>query len=274
MRLELHCHSKYSRGKKIPVEGLDSPADLVKAAKAKGLEGIALTDHSTHRGWNEAKEEAKRQGMLFIPAIEISSLDGHVIGLGLSDYVKSGLPLDETLDAIRSQGGVSIAVHPFDIRGEGLGAESGKADVIEAFNSMNLDKFSNRLARAFAKKNGKPCVAGSDAHTKEMIGQCVNLVQAHDLDSALSQIRRGSKFQAGYIPLGKLLPWVKQRMALSHNDILDYMERNYSQPRRWFSERMLCKFISNERAYWYWLGEAGLAGSRAYGMMKALNYPL
>jgi len=272
MRLELHCHSFYSRGKRIPVEGMDSPADLVKAAKKLGLGGIALTDHSTDRGWKEAEQACRRCGLIFIPAIEVSSLHGHVIGLGLNEYVSSGLPAEETLDRIREQGAVSVAAHPFDIRGEGLGKLAAKADLVEVFNSMNLDRLSNRAASRFAKNAGKPMVAGSDSHTKEMLGQCVNFIDAHDMDSCLREIRKGKvSFRTSYIPLEKLLPWVKRRFALSHEDVKMYMEENYRQPRRWLSQRLVHKFVNdrNERL-WYWAGELGLAGARAYGLARAV----
>jgi len=170
MKFELHCHSWHSRGKKIPTEGLDSPADLVKAAKKLGLGGIALTDHFTNRGWAEAREACRKYGLIFIPAIEISSKEGHIIGLGLNEHIQSGLPTEETVERIRAQGGLAIAAHPFDIRREGLKKSSEKADVIEVFNSMNLDGFSNRAAERFAGKTHMPCIAGSDSHTKEMLG--------------------------------------------------------------------------------------------------------
>jgi predicted metal-dependent phosphoesterase TrpH len=272
MRLELHCHSIYSKGKKIPTEGTDSPADLVKAAKALGLDGIALTDHSTDRGWKEAEQACRRCGLLFIPSMEVSSLQGHIIGLGLNGYMKSGLSAEETLERIREQGGVSVAAHPFDIRGEGLGKLAAKADVIESFNSMNLDRFSNRAASRFAHKSGKPMVAGSDSHTKETLGHCINFIDAQDMDSCLREIRQGKvTLRTSYIPLEKLLPWVKRRFALSHEDVARYMEANYSQPRRWLSERLVHKFLNdrNERV-WYWAGELGLAGARAYGLARAV----
>ncbi|HJW96597.1 MAG TPA: PHP domain-containing protein [archaeon] len=273
MRLELHCHSHYSRGKKIPTEGIDSPSDIVKAANALGLDGLALTDHSTNRGWKEAEDEARKLGLLFIPGIEISSREGHIIGLGLNDHIRSGLSAEETIERIREQGAVSVAVHPFDLRRDGTGRLAGKADVIESFNSMNLDGFSNRLARRFAEKAGKPMAAGSDAHTKEMVGQCINFIDAHDLDSCLKQIKSGKvSFQVSYTPLEKLLPWVKKRMTLSHGDILEYIEKSYWQPKRWVSERLVHKFVNdrNER-FWYWVGELGLAGSRGYGLARAFS---
>jgi predicted metal-dependent phosphoesterase TrpH len=270
MRLELHCHSHYSRGRKIPAEGLDSPADLVRTAKKLGLGGIALTDHDSDRGWKEAAAEARKLGMLFMPAIEISSLSGHVIGLGLNEKIRSSLPLEETLEKIQGQGAVSMAAHPFDIRRDGIGKLASKADVIEVFNSLNLDRFSNLAARRFALKAGKPAVAGSDSHTKEMLGSCVNYIDAHDLDSCLREIHRGKvSFRTSYPDMDKLLPWTRKRMILSYGDILDYIEANYSQPKKWVSQRLLHAFTSSRReGLWYLLGEAGLASSRCYGLAK------
>jgi hypothetical protein len=271
MRFELHCHSHYSKGKKIPVEGLDSPAQMVRAAKRLGLEGLALTDHSTHSGWKEASLEAKKQNIIFIPGIEISSREGHILGLGLTDYVKSGLPVEETLDRVREQGAVSIAAHPFDIRREGIGKASLKADAIEAFNSMNLDRVSNRLSRKLALQNSMPTVSGSDAHTKEMLGTCINHIDAQDLDSVLKAIRSGRvAFKASYMSLDRLVPWTKHRMLRSYGFIMDYTE-GYSQPKRWLSQRLLHAFTSSRReAPWYWLGELGLACSRGYGLAMSL----
>ncbi len=270
MRFELHCHSHYSKGKKIPVEGLDSPAEMVRQTKRLGLEGIALTDHSTHRGWTEASQEAKKLGLLFIPGIEISSLSGHIIGLGLNSYIPSGLSAEETVEKIHEQGGISVAAHAFDLRRDGLGKSCAKADAIEAFNSMNLDRVSNKLSSRLARDSGKPAIAGSDAHSKEMVGTCVNDIRCHDLDSCLKAIKSGSvSFKAGYIPLEKLLPWVKQRMLLSYGEIIEYTEARYPQPKRWFSQRLLHAFTSSRReAPWYWLGELGLACSRGYGLAR------
>ncbi|MCJ7816365.1 MAG: CehA/McbA family metallohydrolase [Candidatus Aenigmarchaeota archaeon] len=273
MKFELHCHSWHSKGKKIPTEGIDSPADLVKAAKKLGLGGIALTDHSTNRGWKEAEQSSKKYSLIFIPAIEISSKEGHIIGLGLNEHILSGLSIEETIDKIHAQGGLAVAAHPFDIRKEGLKEKSAKADVIEVFNSMNLDMFSNHAALRFARKTHMPGIAGSDGHTKEMLGSCTNEIDAHDLDSSLREIRSGRvSFQTSYIPLEKLLPWVKRRFALSYPDVVRYIESNYWQPKRWISEQLVHKFMNdrNER-FWYWIGETGLAGARGYGLARMLT---
>jgi flagellar biosynthesis component FlhA len=59
--VHLHCHSHYSKGKVISWEALHSPAEIVRAARARGLAGIALTDHDTNKGWKEAAAEAKKE---------------------------------------------------------------------------------------------------------------------------------------------------------------------------------------------------------------------
>ena len=64
--IDLHTHSTASDGKL-------SPAELMRHAKALGIEVIALTDHDTLSGLEEAAEEATRIGVEFIPGVEISA---------------------------------------------------------------------------------------------------------------------------------------------------------------------------------------------------------
>ncbi|MBK8468787.1 MAG: PHP domain-containing protein [Candidatus Phosphoribacter sp.] len=65
MRIDLHCHSTAS-------DGTDSPAELVKAAAAAGLDTIAITDHDTFAGWAEAAAAGVRHGLTVVPGAEIS----------------------------------------------------------------------------------------------------------------------------------------------------------------------------------------------------------
>jgi predicted metal-dependent phosphoesterase TrpH len=62
--IDLHTHSSAS-------DGALSPEQLIAEAAKRGLKAIALTDHDTIRGLEEAKKEAKRQGIAFIPGIEL-----------------------------------------------------------------------------------------------------------------------------------------------------------------------------------------------------------
>ena len=66
MRIDLHTHSRAS-------DGTDTPADLVRAAAAAGLDVVALTDHDTADGWAEATATAEQVGIRVIPGMEIST---------------------------------------------------------------------------------------------------------------------------------------------------------------------------------------------------------
>ncbi len=243
-RFELHSHSYYSKGKQIPCEALVSPCDAIKTAKKKGLSGIVLSDHDTIAGWKEASEEAKKQGILFIPGLEVSTKEGHIIGLGLSDSIKPGLTVEETVDKIREQGGISIAAHPFDIRGLGIGNMLDKTDAVEVFNTMSMDRISNILAERKAKKLGMPVTASSDAHTAEMIGASLTIMDAYDIDSVIREImNKRVELVKRYLPMKIFVDWTRERMARSYDDIVQHIKDNYSAPKAWVSKALLHKFL-------------------------------
>ena len=74
MRIDLHTHSSAS-------DGTDPPAEVMRRAKAAGLDVIALTDHDTVGGHEEALRAAP-PGLTFVPGMELSCrLDGHSVHL-------------------------------------------------------------------------------------------------------------------------------------------------------------------------------------------------
>jgi hypothetical protein len=64
MLIDLHTHSSVS-------DGTDSPAVLVGAARAAGLDVVALTDHDTTAGW-AAAAAARPRGLTVVPGLELS----------------------------------------------------------------------------------------------------------------------------------------------------------------------------------------------------------
>lgn len=94
MRIDLHTHTSAS-------DGLLSPTELVRQAKEVGLDVIAVTDHDTVEGLDEAEGEASRLGLRLIPGIELS-----VFGLGREIHLL-GYFLDRTsvtlLDFLQEQ---------------------------------------------------------------------------------------------------------------------------------------------------------------------------
>ncbi len=66
MTIDLHTHSNRS-------DGTDTPAQLIANAKEAGLEVVALTDHDTTVGWDEAQEAADRVGIRLVKGLEVST---------------------------------------------------------------------------------------------------------------------------------------------------------------------------------------------------------
>lgn len=65
MLIDLHAHTSHS-------DGTDTPAGLVDAAVAAGLDVVALTDHDVMTGWAEAGARAEEVGLTVVPGVEIS----------------------------------------------------------------------------------------------------------------------------------------------------------------------------------------------------------
>ncbi|KRB74934.1 metal-dependent phosphoesterase [Nocardioides sp. Root190] len=66
MTIDLHTHSRVS-------DGTASPGDVVRAAAAAGLDVLALTDHDTTGGWDEAAAAARETGVGLVRGIEVST---------------------------------------------------------------------------------------------------------------------------------------------------------------------------------------------------------
>jgi predicted metal-dependent phosphoesterase TrpH len=69
VRIDLHTHSSRS-------DGTDSPAELIAAATAAGLDVVAITDHDTTAGWDEAAAAADEVGIELVRGMELSTRHG------------------------------------------------------------------------------------------------------------------------------------------------------------------------------------------------------
>ena len=269
MKFELHCHSTHSHGSKIKWEGTASPTQIAKTLHGKGFGGFAITDHDSIGSWHEARRAAKGLGMVFIPGLEVSTLSGHLIALGINEGIRSGLTLEESMDLVHDQGGITVAPHPLDAREEGIRKEFAKADAVEVFNSLVVTRVENALISAKVRRMKLPAVGGSDAHTAEMLGMTANTIDAQNMDSALKRIKKGHvKLEGRYIPVPAIVRWARSRMKMSYADIIRYVDKNYSRPKAAFSKYMLKLFVNNESRAWYALGYFSVSVSTLYAMLK------
>ena len=172
---DLHTHSTAS-------DGQYEPAELVKMAKAMGLDALALTDHDTAYGIPEAQEAGKRLGVRIIPGIEMSAIEYptfHILGYGFST---AGTPLAdfcvdlatgrreraERIIAYLKGKGFSVSME--DVQEKAQGAVIGRPHFAalmvernfvdnrrEAFD-MYLDTEEFHRDVDFAKPSGRECV--------------------------------------------------------------------------------------------------------------------
>jgi len=195
-KIDLHIHTCYS------YDGLIKPEELVSYARKAGLDGVAITDHDRIEAALKMAKEVK--DFLIIPGVEISSLNGHIIGLNIQETVPKNLSLEETVDKIHELGGLAIACHPKAVLKASLGwRTSRKFDAVEVVNASAFPfKRSVEKAREIAIKLGLPQVAGSDAHYAPEIGMAYTLVEAElDIDDVVKAISKGL-----CEPLGKAIP--------------------------------------------------------------------
>lgn len=182
LKYDLHTHTVYSR------DGAIRPADAVRIAKKRGLDGIAVTDHDTIRGGLEARK-LKPEGVDVIVGAEIRTDRGDVIGLFLSQEIRERDHL-AVIDAIRRQGGVAIVPHPFDgMRGSAFrltDRDAAKVDAIEVLNARCLFPGPNGRADRYADAHRLGKVGGSDAHFGSEIAHAGTLVpEGERLDQAI-----------------------------------------------------------------------------------------
>jgi predicted metal-dependent phosphoesterase TrpH len=145
VRIDLHTHSRAS-------DGTQSPRELVRAAADAGLDVVALTDHDTADGWDEAAQAALESGVELVRGMEISTKH-RGRGVHLLAYLPdpSYPPLVTELDAVlegRSSRvpamlarlrGLGVAITEDDVRRASAGtAASGRPHVADALVSLGV----------------------------------------------------------------------------------------------------------------------------------------
>ena len=108
-RADLHMHTTVSDGRATPAQMLDYAARFCR------LNVLAITDHDRLEGSLWACEQNGRYPFDIVPGVEVSSADGHVLALWVTQPIPRGLSLAETVSAIHEQGGVAVLAHPFEL---------------------------------------------------------------------------------------------------------------------------------------------------------------
>lgn len=189
IRLDLHVHSSRSPDGRSTVE------EIAAALRSRRLDGFALTDHNTTAGQAGLVELRRRYpGALFVPGVEISTIEGHLLAYGVSEAPPPGVALPDAIDWVRAHGGEPVLAHPFRWP-HGAGrklAPAVRPVAVETVNGHNGARANRRAAR-LAGTLGCPATGGSDAHRASELGTACTVFpeSCASVDGVLEALRRG-----------------------------------------------------------------------------------
>lgn len=204
-RIDLHAHTRRSH------DSLTSPVAFVERAARAGLDKVAITDHGTIAG---AEEAAALDPDRVIVGVELRCREGvDLIGLFVTREVPDRLPAAELAAAIREQGGVVYAPHPFAYltRAEERARLAMEvADVVEVFNARAFWRPWNRRALAAARVAGIPGFASSDAHFQWEIGRAWTRIPRFSgprefLRAARTAVPEGPVLSSPFVHVGSMI---------------------------------------------------------------------
>ena len=163
MKYDLHMHTHYSKCSNL------KPEIILKLAKKKKLDGIAVTDHHEIKGAIQVKNLNKNRDFEIIVGEEISTNYGDVLAYYLNKKIDN-IDFYEVIDEAKKQGALVTIAHPFrttlihDHKFQ-LPIESVK-DKIDAVECLNARTFpgDNRRANLVADKLHIAMTGGSDSH--------------------------------------------------------------------------------------------------------------
>jgi predicted metal-dependent phosphoesterase TrpH len=185
IRADLHVHSCYSP------DAVSRPETILRKARERGLDLVAITDHHCTEGWEEALTASRRLDLPVIPGEEVRIREGGIpvgelVCLFLKERIEPG-SLAEVMRQVREQRAIAAVAHPFSLHRFAFRRIDLLALypdlLIEVRNGRTYSPRANRRALLLAQGLGRGMTAGSDAHLPFEVG-CVWLeVEASDWSS-------------------------------------------------------------------------------------------
>ncbi len=147
--IDFHCHSTAS-------DGALSPSALVACAAEAGIDCMALTDHDTVAGLDEARQAAAGRGIHFVNGVEISvtwsNKTLHIVGLGIDP----GSPLlEQALATVQSARGVRARQIAERLEKLGVTDAHARAQEMAAGGQLTRTHFARLLVEAGVSRDLK-----------------------------------------------------------------------------------------------------------------------
>jgi len=246
---DLHTHTIYS------YDATSTVRAVLKQAADTGLNVIAVTDHDEICGSLEARELAPKYGIEAIPAVEVSTKQGHLLALFVETIPPRGMTLIDTLIHIGKLGGVAIAPHPFNNLPGSLSMEAvvGALANPRAKSVLKGIETHNMSTQAFDGIAQKLCIylplakiGSSDAHVYWAIGAGRTEFPgetAQDLRNALEHMTTVPIPYGGEFSTRTIFSWIR-RMTLRK---FGYASDSQSATHPINTQRMTQSFIQKRK---------------------------
>ena len=211
-----------------------TPDQLITEARRIGLTGVNISEHD--RVWEvRLIEEFREQSGLFVSrGMEVSTDMGHMIAIGLDQYLPGIRRAAELRRVLDEAGGFMIVAHPFrhffdpiHFRRDGrppfemTPEEAAErmpvfklVDEIEVANGGSTPR-ENQFALKVAMALGKQGVGASDCHSTNGVGYYVTVFEEElrDQEHMLQQLHARRFYAAQGLPAGELRPYVEEAPA-------------------------------------------------------------
>jgi predicted metal-dependent phosphoesterase TrpH len=189
MLIDLHCHTKVHSA----CSAL-TPDALVRAARARGLDGVCITEHDAL--WERAGIERIAEEMEFVVlrGMEVTTEVGHVLTYGLPAFAAEMASLASLHRIVRAEGALMFLAHPGRRYGTlppgDLAAYFDSVEVQNASEGMLQNDNAGQMARGLRL----PGIGGSDAHSAREAGLCATRFDADvgGEDAFLLALRSGA----------------------------------------------------------------------------------
>ncbi len=173
MRFDIHIHTDISPCSSMSID------TIIETAKARGLDGICITDHNSMDALLSVSEGAQENGICVIVGVEYDTPEGDYLLFGpFSDLSwATGLDTDRMLARLRDRGGIAIAAHPFrkDRSVPEYIIAQGLCAAVERYNGRNSGDENSAVEPWVSRYNPVLC-GGSDAHEPhEIASYCTDI---------------------------------------------------------------------------------------------------
>ncbi len=221
-KADLHMHSTYSDGSATIEQILEHVQDNTD------LDVIALTDHDVIEGSLRARDLWQKKGDYrfdFVVGEEVSTKEGHLLGLFIEKRIPTGLSIERSIDLIHEQGGLAVIAHPLhrlfrhscqrDVMDRIHASKDVWLDGIETWNASFCGIYANHVAMRMNRDIYRlPELGNSDSHTLNAIGFGVTWFEGKTAQDVRTTIEGGLSAPGGKLwEMQDYVSWVAYLMS-------------------------------------------------------------